>query len=147
VLREDGKPERQLLDEGEVRTGNEVAFRIRVSGDAFVYVVHRGSSGKLHLLFPSKTHGDNASTPAGVQRELPPPRKPWKISGPAGNEELVVIASAKAAADLEGLQPGAQADGTLEARLRPIGVAGSGQATGITEVVQRIRYRHVEERP
>jgi hypothetical protein len=54
------------------RTGDLIRLRIRVNDPAYLYVVHKGSSGSWRMLFPSADldGGDNAVVP-GREYDLP----------------------------------------------------------------------------
>jgi Domain of unknown function (DUF4384) len=73
--------------------GDRVRLNIQVSGDGFLYIINRGSSGTWTQLFPSPDMpGVSNAVAPGVTYSVPPDRN-FVVSDPAGEEKLFIILS------------------------------------------------------
>lgn len=81
---------------GEVAVGETISVTVQPAVACYVYILCLGTSGQSDLLFPNKKETDNHFT-AGQERTIPGPTAGYKVkvSGPAGTESVIVLASAR----------------------------------------------------
>ena len=78
------------------RVGDTLKLFVKTNLDAFITVVDVGTSGKVVVLFPNKHASDNRIG-ADKVLEIPGPKAPYdiRVSGPAGQELIKVIATTR----------------------------------------------------
>jgi len=85
------------------RAGDRIRLRVQVNDDAYLYIIHRGSSGIWKPLFPSPeiAGGDNRVSP-GRAYDIPAGYV-FTFDEQPGEEKLFLVASRQPETDLENL--------------------------------------------
>ncbi|MCX7013170.1 MAG: DUF4384 domain-containing protein [Candidatus Sumerlaeota bacterium] len=88
-------------------TGDHVVFKFNANVTCYAYLVMRGSSGKVELLYPGLAGRDN-HVPAGETRTMPSARGSFAFDKKPGTERLYLLVSPR---PIEGLQEAASRGG------------------------------------
>lgn len=86
-----------------LRSGDGIQVRLRVAQDAYVYVIHVGSSRSAMLLHPFSGRDEDALVRAGEQRAIPSAEGFLSLDRRTGTESLYAFASPAPLASLSSL--------------------------------------------
>jgi hypothetical protein len=84
-------------------TGTKVAFVVRPSKSAYVYLFQRGPDGKVNVLFPDARIATKNPLPAGATLRIPPGEQSFKLNDKdIGTENVYIVASLDPLSSLSG---------------------------------------------
>jgi len=79
-------------DEEVYHTGDKVVFKFSANVASYAYLVNKGSSGKVSMLYPGPAGRDN-HVPARQVRTMPSKEGAFQFTAPSGKEELCLVLS------------------------------------------------------
>lgn len=82
-------------------TGDELKMFVELQSDCFVYVVYRGSTGDIDLLFPYDLKQFDTDYTKGKQYYIPKGRSWFSLVTPVGEETFYLLASSRRLTELE----------------------------------------------
>ena len=102
---EDEKGKRDLdyvtdTDQETFRTGDKVVFKFAANVDAYCYLVNKGTSGDVAMLYPGPAGKENF-VKARQTRTMPSEKGAFQFKGEPGTEELCLVLSPKKIQEFE----------------------------------------------
>ena len=90
-------------DDPTYQKGESVSIKLDADRDCYLAVYNIDATGKVALLFPNRFTADNHVT-GGQSVTIPPPGAVWEwgLLGPAGEEQIWILASEKEPASFPG---------------------------------------------
>jgi len=141
VLRMSGEPGYiQVQDGGVLRSGDGIQFHLETRQDSFVYLIAKGSSGRVNVLRPFSGRFEDARISAGERTVFPAQEIFLPLDERTGQELVFGIATEQPIRNLSSLlsrMEGAGGDPDSVTRV----VAGAFPAT------RRISFRHIGRAP
>src|SRR5271157_14087 len=90
------KPVGKTGKTGKYYVGDQVAFEVSSTKDAYLTIIDVGTTGKAHVIFPNRWNKSNKIRKGKLYR-IPGPDAEWsfKLTGPAGVNYVKAIATLK----------------------------------------------------
>jgi hypothetical protein len=119
-------------------TGTRVAFVLRSSKSAYVYLFQKGPDGKVNVLFPDTRIGTSNPVSAGAALRLPPAAgASFKLNDKdLGTERVYLVASLDPVVSLDGAIASAAHGGAPQGALQAVTTASSGPSPGCTRALE-----------
>jgi len=83
------------------QSGDNVKLHLTSNFDGYIYVLDEGTSGNTTLLYPASQTGTSNLVKTGHEYVIPETAGSFRVTGQAGVERLIVIASPRALGQLE----------------------------------------------
>lgn len=124
-----------ITQDTPLKTGDHVKMFVELLKPCFVYVVHHGTQGELHWLFPYGQAQRDEDIQTEQRYDIPPGDMWYKLDESTGQETFYLLASAHRLGELEALLS-SYALATPEEQPR--------LAAGILTEIREVRRRHLK---
>jgi hypothetical protein len=93
----------EVAPDSVFRSGDRIRLSVEANDEAYLYIVHRGSSGTWKLMFPAANSAGGANHVVRGRHYLMPPGSMFTFVGEPGEEKLFLVLSRQPEPDLESL--------------------------------------------
>lgn len=133
-----GESAPRAIRQGErLATGTKVAFLLRPSKGAHVYLFQKGPDGKVNVLFPDTRIPTSNPLAAGSSLRVPSGAQSFKLNAKdIGTERIYIVASLDPLSSLAGAVDKVKTGGAPGGALTQVTVASRQKSTGCTRALE-----------